>query len=127
MSSATTLSGQQLYLAYCGACHGAGGKGDGPAASALRTPPTDLTTLAAKNGGSFPEERVYLAAKGESGTSAHGIREMPVWGPAFLAQEAGNEMEFERRLQAVVAYIESLQVSVTAQRKAEAAQEPLEH
>ena len=44
-------SGAEMYNAYCAACHGATGKGDGPAATALKTPPTNLTTLAAKTTG----------------------------------------------------------------------------
>ncbi len=35
--------GSGLYSDQCEPCHGAGGKGDGPAARFLETPPTDLT------------------------------------------------------------------------------------
>src|ERR1700758_1504141 len=51
-------SGRQMFDAYCASCHGQGGKGNGPAAPALKAPPTDLTQLAAKNGGTFPEQHV---------------------------------------------------------------------
>jgi mono/diheme cytochrome c family protein len=51
-------SGKEMYNAYCASCHGADGKGDGPAAPALKAPPTNLTTLAAKNGGAFPAAHV---------------------------------------------------------------------
>jgi mono/diheme cytochrome c family protein len=112
----TPMPGKQLYVAYCASCHGADGKGSGPAASALRTPPTDLTLLAAGNHGEFPEGRVYRTAKGEGGTSAHGSRDMPVWGPAFLAQESPNDAALERRVHALVAYIKSLQIAVRANK-----------
>lgn len=38
--------GQDLYASRCMFCHGASGKGDGPAAAALKPPPTDFTTVA---------------------------------------------------------------------------------
>ncbi len=46
-------SGQEMYKQFCAACHGADGKGDGPAASNLKTRPSDLTTLAKRHEGSF--------------------------------------------------------------------------
>ena len=36
-------AGQTLYAANCQTCHGAGGRGDGPAAAGLTPPPADLT------------------------------------------------------------------------------------
>src|SRR5579863_948889 len=77
-------SGRQMYDAYCASCHGQGGTGNGPAAPALRVSPTDLTQLAAKNGGSFPGPRVAQVIKGDLSMPAHGSKEMPVWGPVFL-------------------------------------------
>lgn len=35
--------GRAIYKANCAACHGDGGKGDGPAAGALKPPPRDHT------------------------------------------------------------------------------------
>ncbi|MGO9166065.1 MAG: c-type cytochrome, partial [Candidatus Sulfotelmatobacter sp.] len=52
-------SGKEMYHAYCASCHGAGGKGDGPASPALKFPPSDLTNLAKRNAGKFPELRVF--------------------------------------------------------------------
>jgi putative copper export protein/mono/diheme cytochrome c family protein len=37
------LRGASLYPADCASCHGPAGRGDGPAAAALRVPPADLT------------------------------------------------------------------------------------
>jgi mono/diheme cytochrome c family protein len=113
-SETAAASGQQIYAAYCASCHGLEGKGDGPAAAALRTPPTDLTILAAGNNGEFPEQRVYLAAKGENVPSAHGSKDMPVWGPAFLARESASDVEREQRLLLLVQHIKSLQSSARA-------------
>src|SRR5215472_152450 len=61
-------SGRQMYDAYCASCHGQGGKGNGPAAPALKTMPTDLTQLAMNNGGVFPETHVMAVIKGDSMT-----------------------------------------------------------
>jgi mono/diheme cytochrome c family protein len=43
--------GHHYFVRYCSACHGVEGRGDGPAASALRTPPADLTRIAQRRGG----------------------------------------------------------------------------
>jgi mono/diheme cytochrome c family protein len=37
-------AGQELFTKNCFSCHGAGGKGNGPAAAALERPPGDLTS-----------------------------------------------------------------------------------
>ena len=34
--------GHRYFVRYCSACHGAEGRGDGPAAAALQSPPADL-------------------------------------------------------------------------------------
>ena len=39
-----TQKGQALYAGRCLFCHGAGGKGDGPAGAALKPPPTNFTS-----------------------------------------------------------------------------------
>jgi len=81
--------GKAMYMAYCASCHGADGKGNGPTAAALKMAPTNLTQLAAKNGGTFPDAHVAQVIKGDSMTAAHGNKDMPVWGPMFL--EMGHD------------------------------------
>jgi len=44
VTAADTEEGKNLYLSRCMFCHGESGKGDGPAARALKPPPTDLST-----------------------------------------------------------------------------------
>jgi len=69
-----------MFINYCAACHGKDGKGDGPAASALKVAPADLTALAQKNSGKYPVMRVTSVLNGQANLAAHGNKEMPVWG-----------------------------------------------
>lgn len=58
------VSGRALFDQFCVTCHGASGKGDGPAAAGLAKPPADLTRIAARNGGVFPQVRVMSVIDG---------------------------------------------------------------
>ena len=51
-------SGRQMYVSYCAPCHGMDGRGQGPVASALRTPPADLTVMSRNNHGKFPDTHI---------------------------------------------------------------------
>ena len=102
-------SGKTMYLAYCATCHGKEGKGDGPVAGALKVPPPDLTTLSKRNNGNFPSAQVVNTITGPAGTPAHGSREMPVWGPIFMAMEHQHESEARLRVANLADYIKSLQ------------------
>ena len=105
-----SLAGRDLFEFYCASCHGRDGRGGGPVAPAMRTPPPDLTTIARRVGGSFPRARVegYVRSD-EDASRAHGSREMPVWGPIFLALDPSDTLT-KIRIDNVVAYLESLQV-----------------
>ena len=104
-----SLDGRLLFRAYCAACHGADGKGGGPAASSLKTPPPDLTLISRRNGGKYPTLRVQKTISGEGVvTSPHGSREMPVWGPIF-GQIAWDQDLGNVRIYNLTKYIESLQ------------------
>ena len=78
-----SVQGPDLFRAYCASCHGANGKGGGPAAPALTVKPPDLTLLTKNNGGRFPVAQVRKTILGDDVVVAHGSREMPVWGPIF--------------------------------------------
>jgi mono/diheme cytochrome c family protein len=80
---ASSVSGAQMFKEYCAVCHGPSGKGDGPVATALKVPPPDLTTLAQRHDGKFPDDYVSNVLKNGVQNPAHGSGEMPVWGPIF--------------------------------------------
>jgi mono/diheme cytochrome c family protein len=103
-------SGKEMYTAYCASCHGADGKGDGPAAAALKMPPANLTTLAARNGGIFPTAHVAADLQGGTMTPAHGNKAMPVWGPIFMAMGGQSAAEMQLRIRNLTNYLESIQV-----------------
>ena len=106
----TSTDGAEVFKAYCAVCHGAGGKGDGPAAKALKTPPADLTTIT-KRHGRFPSKTIEqtILADNEPVTMAHGTREMPIWGPIF--RHAGGDRDVATLATAnLLKYLESLQV-----------------
>jgi mono/diheme cytochrome c family protein len=106
MAHSEPESGAQLYKNYCAACHGIEGKGDGPVVNFLKVPPADLSTLAQRNDGKYPADRV--AATLDSGTNrgAHGTSDMPIWGPVFRSKGKGV---VQMRIQKLNAFIESLQ------------------
>ena len=103
-----SLGPTESFLFYCAPCHGKGGNGDGTVATALRARPADLTTLAERNGGEFPRDRVrnYITGTGRQ-IAAHGTGDMPVWGPAFRALE--SDVRARVRIDGLVSHIESLQ------------------
>src|ERR1035438_6600574 len=90
---ASAASGKEMYTAYCAVCHGTDGKGGGPAASALKVPPSDLTLLSKNNGGKYPDMKVRSSIQGETVLPAHGSKEMPVWGSLFWNMSGGHEGE----------------------------------
>ena len=105
-------SGKEMFSAYCAPCHGADGKGNGPAASSLKVPPTDLTQMAKKHDGKFPANSLAGTLKFGSGTAAagaHGSAEMPVWGPLFQSLDRFHGTSVQQRVSNLVSYVESIQ------------------
>ena len=109
--------GKYEYETHCAVCHGSSGKGDGVYAELLKagTIVANLTELSKKNGGVFPSERVYEAIETGKGVTAHGPKEMPVWGPRYRI-EAGQgfyddytEAYVRTRILALTDYIYRLQ------------------
>lgn len=103
-------TGKEIYLQYCASCHGKTGHGDGPAAIAMKPPPTDLTTLAKRNKGQYPAGYVGALLKFGRSLAAHGSDEMPVWGARFKALDSVQDPTGQQHVEYVVAYVGSLQV-----------------
>jgi mono/diheme cytochrome c family protein len=103
------FEGAKTFQYHCAACHGADGRGGGPAAAALKHAPPDLTLISQRNGGKFPFQRVKGIIDGKTdGSVAHGDREMPVWGPIFHEVESDQDWG-EVRLDAATRHLESIQ------------------
>jgi mono/diheme cytochrome c family protein len=102
-------SGKEMFKSYCAVCHGADGKGNGPAASAMKSNPTDLTALAQKNGGKYPDAHVASVIRGQATMPSHGNADMPVWGPLFSSISQGHEGQVQQRIANLVDYIGTLQ------------------
>ena len=103
-------SGKDMYVNYCASCHGKDGKGNGPAAPALKSMPTDLTALGKKNGGKFPADHVAAILAG-AGVTAHGSADMPVWGTLFRRVSSGHQAEVQLRISNMTKYLESIQAN----------------
>jgi mono/diheme cytochrome c family protein len=109
ITNAPSNSGKEMFKSYCAVCHGTDAKGNGPAASALKTSPPDLTLLAQKNGGKYPAAHVASVIRGQAAPAAHGSQDMPVWGPLFSSISQGHQAQVQQRTANLVTYIETLQ------------------
>ena len=104
------FGGADLFRTYCATCHGTSGVGDGPLASSMRRKPANLRQIAKRNGGQYPSELVYRVIDGRQPVRGHGGPDMPVWGDAFArTTDAPDEAAVNRKIQALVAYLQSIQ------------------
>ena len=104
-----SVDGSDSFQRYCATCHGRAGKGDGQVAAALKTRPADLTQLARRNDGLYPAERVRAVVAGYgSALPAHGLTDMPVWGPIFRALDP-SDVRVAIRIDNIVEYVGRLQ------------------
>ena len=100
--------GRDTFQQHCAVCHGDRGKGNGPAAQALRERPADLATLT-KRKGAFPAAFIKGVLKSTDPVVAHGSTGMMIWGALFLAQANGNQAQADARIDEVIRFIESIQ------------------
>ena len=87
--------GRSHYGRYCASCHGMDARGRGPVAGELKTPPTDLTRIAARHKGRFLDAEIASYIDGRADVPAHGTREMPVWGERFSTQYGSDSVAEE--------------------------------
>jgi mono/diheme cytochrome c family protein len=109
VNKTSPISGKQMYTNYCAPCHGVDGKGQGPASSALKAPPTDLTVLAKNNNGKYPDAHIVTVLRFGSELPAHGSAQMPVWGPILGNMNRSNDMDKQLRISNLSRYLESIQ------------------
>lgn len=109
------LIGAEEYRTSCLACHGAGGRGDGPMAKYLNVKPTDLTQITKNNGGTFPLIKTMHIIDGRGEVRGHGDRTMPIWGSRYKAEQAGKygpyggEWQVRSRVLELVFYLQQIQ------------------
>jgi mono/diheme cytochrome c family protein len=103
--------GSYLFKTYCASCHGTSARGDGALASAMTRKPANLTEIAKRQKGVFPSETVFKIIDGRTPVRGHGGPDMPVWGDAFMRTgENADEASVRHRIQALVDYLETIQV-----------------
>lgn len=102
-------SGAQMFKEYCASCHGADGRGNGPAVGFLKTPPPDLRMMTQRNNGRYPSLQVKAILTFGPGTHAHGALDMPTWGPLFRSLDGSREEVVTQRIYNLGKFIESIQ------------------
>src|SRR4249919_87205 len=86
-----SMAGPDLFQFYCAPCHGRDGRGKGPVAAVLKTPPADLTKIAERRAGAFPRADIIgFVSEGPALIPAHGTIDMPVWGPIFRSLDSSE-------------------------------------
>lgn len=104
--------GKSEYESSCASCHGVSGKGDGAMVGMLTKPPSDLTTLARRNGGVFPVQRISEMIDGRTSVmiGSHGAREMPVWGHVYRSEDTQpRDLHARIRINSLVDYLARIQ------------------
>lgn len=102
-------SGNDDFHVYCSSCHGGEARGDGMIAKSLKKRPADLTQLSRRNGGVFPDDKVFKIIDGRKG-GAHTDSDMPAWGEVFAkASESASDETAAERIEILVRYLETLQ------------------
>ncbi len=120
--AATSLTiGKSEYRNACAVCHGIDAKGNGGVTELLKAAPADLTLLASKHGGQFPDDRVAAMIDGRFLVKGHGDRDMPSWGDRYSKDKVraaeyycdvpymDTEKFVQSRINALMDYLQSIQ------------------
>jgi mono/diheme cytochrome c family protein len=105
----SSVAGADTFREYCAVCHGIGGRGNGPAASALKVLPPDLTMLQKRSENKFPEDQIRAMLLGQRALPSHGTADMPIWGPIFRDLE--DKQVTTMRIGNLLKYIRAFQVT----------------
>lgn len=95
------VDGKALFGRFCSSCHGLDARGGPTMSGVFLTPPPDLTRIAERRGGWFPEVLIREFIDGRF--AVHGTRTMPVW---------GNELS-KMQLLAITEHLYALQAPAT--------------
>lgn len=88
------LSGRKLYMVHCAVCHGSLGRGDGPGAAGMKTPPADFLDFA--HSALYPPGvKYWLIAKGDRQVGMPGF-------PKLAPKEIWHMVNYLLALQAKV-------------------------
>jgi mono/diheme cytochrome c family protein len=109
LQGSNPVSGLQLYKRYCAVCHGNDLKGNGPISPEFKNPPSNLTTLAQRHDGKFPDEYVQEVLRNGVKKPAHGDTEMPIWGPLFALITGTDPELVSIRILNLTNYIKTMQ------------------
>jgi len=110
--------GEELYVSYCKICHGMKGE-EGPMADMLKVQPPDMSLIAARRDGNFPEEEIRKIIDGTEQVKGHGHGDMPIWGKVFKkAEDLETEAEMQEEFKKIVMYLESIQREMPAEEPA---------
>jgi mono/diheme cytochrome c family protein len=90
-----SATGRALYQQYCSTCHGAQGKGDGPAASALNPKPRDHTDGRYMNALSDAHLQQVISA---GGAAVQRSPLMPAWQGILTPQQIDDVIAYLRTL-----------------------------
>lgn len=118
LAQPTADLGKSEFMSNCAPCHGGDAKGDGVVRQYLTVKPSDLTTLAKRNGGALPVQLVWemIDGRGSPPVGAHGTRDMPIWGATYRSRAmwqpetaAAPEWYVRGRIVSLIDYLERIQ------------------
>jgi mono/diheme cytochrome c family protein len=101
-------SGAELYHRFCASCHGRAALGDGPVSRGLAVAVPDLTRIAERHGGKFPDNWTYRVIDGREAMISHGPRDMPVWGVELWREQGADVTAGQKTRDAITRLVEYL-------------------
>lgn len=107
---AAVAEGELYFKSYCAICHGQNADGKGEMAKILDTPPMDLTAIAKRRNGNFPDEDIARIIATAERTPGHSLGEMPAWWETLRKAEKIDDPEIlKQKIDHIVAYLKTLQ------------------